>query len=125
MDNNEVKSNKLLAGLSATGSVFSQIGKWIYRLRSILLAIPVVVVAIMIAIRSMGRLPEQVGLLLLENGEYYMTVSRNVAVMGPLAVTAVCLLMMFCSRRVIYPWLISIFSLVLPALIYVTNIFPA
>ena len=65
------------------------------------------------------------GLLLLEDGSYYMTVSRSIAVMGPLAVTGVCLLLMFCSRRVVYPWLISIFTLILPFVIYITNIFPA
>lgn len=125
MDNNEVQNNKLLAGLSATGSVFVQIGKWIYRLRSILLAIPVVVAAVMLAVQNLARLPERVGILLLASGEYQMMVSRSIAVMGPLAVTALCLLMMFCSRRVIYPWLISIFSLVLPFLLYITNVFPA
>ena len=41
-----------------------------------------------------------------------------------LAVTALCLLMMFISRRTIYPWLISIFSLVLPILLIVTNMLP-
>ena len=39
--------------------------------------------------------------------------------------TALCLLMMFLSRKTIYPWIISIFSLVLPFLLIVTNIFPA
>ena len=43
----------------------------------------------------------------------------------PLVITGVCLVMMFLSRRTIYPWLISIFSLVLPWLIWITNVFPA
>ena len=38
---------------------------------------------------------------------------------------AACLLLMFLSRRVVYPWLVSIFSLALPLLIYITNVFPA
>jgi len=48
-----------------------------------------------------------------------------VAVMGPLALTALCLVMVFCSKRVVYPWLISIFSLVIPIVIWITNVFPA
>jgi len=34
-------------------------------------------------------------------------------------------LMMWLSRRTIYPWIISIFTLVLPILIWITNVFPA
>lgn len=107
------------------GYVLSQIGKWIYRLRSLLMAIPVAIAAVALAMENMSRLPGKVGLNLLATGEYEMMVSRSVAVMGPLAVTALCLLLMFCSRRVVYPWLISIFTLVLPVLIYITNVFPA
>lgn len=100
------------------------IGALAYKLRSVLLAIPVAVGAIALAVRNMVKLPQQVGLNLLASGEYAMTVSRGVAVIGPLAVTAVCLLLMFCSRRVVYPWLISLFSLTLPLLILITNTFP-
>ncbi len=100
------------------------IGTWAYKLRSVLLSIPVAIAAISLAIRNMAKLPEQVGLNLQANGEYAMVVGRGVAVMGPLAVTAVCLLLMFCSRRVVYPWLISLFSLTLPLLLWFTNTFP-
>ena len=105
------------------GSVMKEIGRWIYKLRSVLLAIPVAAGAIILAVRNMAQLPEEVGLNLLATGEFQMTVSRNVAVLGPLAVTVFCLLMMFCSRRVLYPWLISIFSLVLPIVLLLTNMF--
>jgi multidrug efflux pump subunit AcrB len=101
-----------------------QIGKWIYRLRSVILAIPIAVGAIVLALYNNANLPETVGINIQASGEYAETVSRSVAVLGPLAVTAVCLLMVFCSRKVLYPWLISLFSLVLPLLIYITNIFP-
>lgn len=104
--------------------VFQQIWKWIYRLRSVILAIPVAIGAIILALHNNANLPETVGINIQASGEYAETVSRNVAVLGPLAVTAVCLLMVFCSRKVLYPWLISLFSLVLPLLIYITNIFP-
>ena len=128
---NELK-NKLLnfwqntePGRSKTTDVLRQIGLWIYRLRSVLLAIPVIAAALYLAKECMKALPARVGLLILENGSYQWMVSRSTAVMVPLAVTGVCLLMMFCSRKVVYPWLISIFSLVLPIVIYITNVFPA
>ena len=106
-------------------SVAQMVYKWAYRLRSVLLAIPVVVAAITLAIRNMARLPAKVGLDMLASGEFQFVVSKSIAVLGPLAVTAVCLLLMFASRKVIYPWLISVFSLLLPAVIYWTNVFPA
>lgn len=106
-------------------AVLKGIYKWAYHLRGVLLAIPVGVIAAILAVRNMRLLPEVVGINLLANGEYQWMVSRNVAVMGPLAVTAVSLLLMFCSRRTLYPWLISLFTLVLPILVWLTNVFPA
>lgn len=97
---------------------------WVYRLRSVVLAIPVAAAAVILAIRNMANLPQMVSLGLEANGVAVQMVSRGVAVMGPLALTAVCLLMVFCSRKILYPWLISLFSLVLPIFIYITNIFP-
>lgn len=107
------------------GHVFYLIGLWIYRLRRFLLAIPVVVAAIKIASMNMDRLPEMVGLNLQSTGEFAQMVTREYAVYGPLGVTLLCLLLMFFSRKVLYPWLISVFTLVLPYLIYLTNIYPA
>ena len=105
-------------------SGFKTVWLWIYRMRSVILAVPVAVGAIILALHNNANLPETVGINIQATGEYAETVSRSVAVLGPLAVTAVCLLMVFCSRKVLYPWLISLFSLVLPLLIYITNIFP-
>lgn len=102
----------------------SYVGALAYKLRSVLLAIPVAVAAVALAIRNLAKLPAQVGINLQASGEYAMVVGKGVAVMGPLAVTAVCLLLMFCSRKVVYPWLISLFSLALPLLIWITNTFP-
>ena len=106
-------------------TVLKRTGQWIYRLRSIFLAVPVILFALRLAVYNMQNLPEQVGLNILTTGEYAQMINRNIAVMGPLAVTALCILMMFLSRRIVYPWLISLFSLVLPILIYITNVFPA
>lgn len=117
--------DKTAVALEKTGYVLQVIWKWFYNLRSIILAIPVVFFAIKMAIQNLNRLPETVGIFLLESGNYQWLVGRTIAVMGPLAVTAACLFLMFISRRVVYPWLISIFSLLLPILIYLTNVFPA
>jgi len=132
MDKNKDRKQKWQAIWKKTCIIFAKIGyvlkivcRWLYRLRGVLLAIPVAAVAIKLALQNAERLPETVGINLLANGEYAYMISRDVAVMGPLAVTALCLLLMFCSRRVLYPWLISLFTLVLPLLIWVTNVFPA
>ena len=111
--------------LKTVGKVFTKIGIYIFKFRSVLMAAPVVYAAVRLAMYARENLPEQVGINLQESGEYAMIGGRETAIMGSLAVTAVCLLMMFVSRRTIYPWLISIFSLVLPILLIVTNIFPA
>ena len=107
------------------GYVLLVIWKWIYNLRSIILAVPVVIGAIRLAIMNMSRRPDSVGIMLLSSGAYQWMVDKPIAVMGPLAVTAACLFLMFISRRVVYPWMISIFSLALPLLIYITKVFPA
>ena len=101
-----------------------EVFRWIYRLRSILLAIPVMVASVALAVYSNSRLPDFVGLNMQATGEYATVISRSVAVMGPLALTAICLLMMFCSKKVLYPWLISLFSLVLPLIFLFTSTFP-
>ena len=106
------------------GKVFYNIGLWAYRLRSILLAIPVAYIALQLAMYANENLPEYVGINLQESGEFAQVISRELAVKGPLAITAVCLLLMFFSRKVLYPWLISVFSLVLPLLLILTNTFP-
>lgn len=117
--------------LLAIGKFFDKIAAgvgWVYhvimRFRKIFITIPVVYGAVKLAMYNQEHLPEAVGLNLLENGEYAFTVARDMAVMGPLAVTAACLLLMLFSRKTLYPWLISVFSLVLPILILITNIFP-
>ena len=111
--------------LKKIGRVLASIGKWIYRLRGFFMAVPVALAALFLASRNMARLPEEVGINLLANGQYEYLIGRGLAVMAPLLVTAVCLVMMWLSRRTIYPWIISIFSLILPWLIYITNVFPA
>lgn len=107
------------------GAVLTLTGKWAYQLRSLVLSIPVFVCAGALAIRNARLLPELVGVVMLANGEYQWLVSRGVAVLAPLIVTVVCLLLMLCSKKILYPWLISVFSLVLPLVVWLTNSFSA
>ena len=123
--NTEPSRAKVAEGFEKVGYVLLVIWKWIYNLRSIFLAVPVVIVTIRLAILNLNRLPDSVGLMLMPSGEYQWMVEKGMAVMGPIALTAACLFLMFLSRRVVYPWLISVFSLTVPLLIYITNIFPA
>lgn len=102
----------------------ANIWKILYKIRSVILAAPVAVAAAALAMYNQIKLPDPVGFSLQATGEYAQVVSKGIAVFGPLAVTAVCLLLMFCSRKVLYPWLISLFSLLLPLIILLTNVFP-
>ena len=99
---------------------------WVYivKLRKIILAVPVAWAAIMLALRNLSKLPELVGLNLQADGTFAVQMGRFPAVMAPLLVTAICLLLMFCSKRVLTPWLVSVFSLVLPIVIWVINVYP-
>ena len=98
---------------------------FIVKFKQFILAIPVVLGAVILAIRNMGALPKKVGFGLQLDGTFDFMVGRGIAVLGPIAVTALCLLLMFCSKRVLTPWLVSLFSLVLPILIWIINCYPA
>lgn len=106
-------------------SVINIIGMVLFRLRKLVLAAPVVYYALKLAAQNMEKLPQTVGLNLQSTGEYAATISRELAVMGPLGLTAGCLLMMFCSRKALYPWAISVFTLVLPLLLLLSNVYPS
>lgn len=98
---------------------------WIWQFRKVLLALPVVYLALYFARLNWNVLPDLVGLNLQTSGEYAQYISKELAVYGPLGVTGGCLAMMFLSRKTVYPWMICMFSMLLPALILITNIFPA
>lgn len=107
------------------GDALRVIWRFIYRLRKVIMAIPVGWGAIYLAIYNQSHLPAVVGLNLQNSGDFSIQVVRELAVLGPLALTAVCLLLMFASRRMLTPWLVSLFSLAVPVLILITNTFPA
>ena len=100
-------------------------GTVLFRLRKIVMAVPVMYAALKLAYYNREILPEQVGINLQSSGEFAQMISKDLAVMGPLGLTAACLLLMFCSRKAMYPWAISIFTLTLPLLILISNLYPA
>lgn len=127
-DSNSEKLTGFAAVKNAVGktnSVINLIVVWLYRLRKVVLAAPVVYYALKIAQYNREHLPEQVGLNLQSTGEFAMMVSRNAAVMCPLVLTAACLVLMFCSRKATYSWVISVFTLALPILLLLSNVYPA
>lgn len=114
-------TQKMTAFFKNTGIVLGLTGKWAYKLRSLVMAIPVLVCALALAIRNLATLPEWVGVNMLATGEYQWLISRGVAVMIPFGLTVACLVLVLCSKKTLYPWLISVFSLVLPLVIWLTN----
>lgn len=116
---------KVKNAVGKTNSVINLILVWLFRLRKFVLAAPVVYYALKIAEYNREHLPEQVGLNLQATGEFAMTIGRNAAVMYPLALTLGCLVLMFCSRKAMYSWAISVFTLALPILLLLSNVYPA
>lgn len=114
----EIRKKKITSLLSFIGSI-------LFRLRKLVLAAPVVYAAVKLAYYNREHLPEQVGINIQSTGEFAQMITRDMAVMAPLGLTGACLLLMLCSRKALYPWAISIFTLVLPLLILFSNIYPA
>lgn len=107
--------------LCTFGRAIKNTVKWIWRLRGLLMSLPVAFVAIKLAMFNMERLPELVGLDIQASGEFAHTVSREMAVYGPLGITAFCILLAISSKKPLFPWVISVFSLVLPPLLWFLN----
>ena len=107
--------------LLAVWKGFSGACVWIYRKRKYIMAAPVAFFAVKLALANANRLPDMVGLDIQASGEFARMVSRQQAVWGPLGVTAFCLVLVLCSRKPLLPWLISMFTLILPVLIWMTN----
>ena len=114
----------MLTGYRKLENIFGKIIMVLYRLRKVVLAAPVVYYALKLASYNRTHLPELVGINLQPTGEFAQYISRNMAVMGPLALTLGCLILMFCSRKAMYSWAISIFTLTLPLLLLLSNAYP-
>ena len=91
--------------------------RWAFQLRSVALSVPVAVIAVVLAVNNAAMLP---GGLSIGAGDNVITIGRSVLVMGPLALTALSILMTLFSKKVTYPWLISIFTLLLPVVLLLT-----
>ena len=104
---------------------FDVVWDFVRRMHKVVIAVPVAWAAVVLAIYNESQLPAKVGLGLQISGDFSVEVLRELAVLGPVALTALCLLLMFVSRRTLTPWLVSLFTLALPLVILITNIYPA
>lgn len=98
---------------------------WCYRLRKVVLAAPVVYFALRLAAYNTVNLPLSVGLLMQSSGDFSFHISRYTAVVAPLGLTSGCLAMMFLSKKALYAWAISVFTLAVPVLLVLSNNYPA
>lgn len=105
--------------------IIDVVGTVLFRLRKFILAAPVVYLALRLFAYNSKHLPEMVGFGLQSSGEFALTVARGLATTGPFALTMGCLVLMFFSRKAMYSWAISIFTLALPLLILFSNLYPA
>ena len=112
-------------GICNIGAYFKKNWRLSFELRKVVMAIPVVIAMLSLANECRQRLPEMVGINLLANGDFEQLIARETAISATMAITVICLVFMFLSRKTVYPWLISLMSLLLPILLIVTNIFPA
>lgn len=93
----------------------------VYRLRGLLLSIPVVVAAILMAVYSSRYLPAQVGLFMQSSGTYQFYISRTLAITVPLIITGASVTLTLCAKKITFPWFISLFSLIVPAILWLTT----
>lgn len=111
------------------GNLFFVICTWVYKLRSVIASIPVAFVAVIMALTNMIRLPEMITVYLpsfssADTALRVLEFSRSLAVFVPLLITLLSIVAVLCSRRITYPWLISVFTLVLPLFFYFITVFP-
>lgn len=116
---------KFTAGYAKFEKIVGIIAMVCYRLRKIVMAAPVIYYAMKLAAYNSSHLPEKVGLFLQNNGEFVQMIDRSLVVSGPFLLTCACLFMMMFSRKAMYAWAISIFTLALPMIILISNIYPA
>lgn len=112
-------NQKVKEGFGIAGKVCS----FLFRLRKIFLAVPLLAAAVYEAKKNYAALPAQVGLQLTEAGTFSKMYPKETAVWIPLIMTGACIVLMFTSRKAVYPWLIGLLTLVLPWLILMVNQF--
>ncbi len=123
-----------------TGRFFKRLGediatiiRYMYKLRAIILCAPVAAVAVVLASINTRLLPEAVSFLMpgIEIGAEdalfgflvfdQIQVDKGGAIISCLILTLICLGLTLLSKRTLYPWLISVFTLVMPLFLRVTN----
>lgn len=114
-----------LTGYAKFEHIAGKVCSVLFHFRKVILAAPVVYYALVLFNYNRVHLPESVGLLLQADGSFAYHMSRELALFGPLGITAACLLLMCCSRKALYGWAISVFTLALPILLYISNVYPA
>lgn len=114
-----------LAGWNRFETILGKIIMVCYHMRKIVMAVPVVLAALQLAAYNTTHLPDKVGLFLQNNGTFTQMIDKGLAVTGPVILTGACLFLMLFSRKAMYAWFISIFTLALPILLLVSNIYPA
>lgn len=111
-------------GICGLGAFFKKNWRLGLEVRKVFLAAPVIALMIWLENECRRRLPELVGINLMASGDFEQLIARDTAIAYTSAITIGCLVLMVFSRKTIYPWLISLFSLLLPVLLIVTNTFP-
>ena len=119
------RKERVLTGYRKLENIFGKIIMVLYRLRKVVLAAPVVYYALKLAAYNREHLPEMVGLNLQTSGEFAIQITRQLAILGPLGITAGCRVMMFLSRKALHSWAISVFTLILPVVLLLSNQYPA
>ena len=119
----EPKISNLMCSFDRFSNKILDFWKIVEKFKKFVLAVPVGVAAVMLAVVNLFKLPALLGFGLQSNGEYYFEVIREIAVFGPLLLTFLCLLMVFLSKRTLTPWLVSVFSLLLPIVLFITTVF--
>lgn len=105
--------------------VLKLIGKYIVKLWPVIISTPVAIMSVVLAIKNAARLPDTVGINLLSSGDFGLLMPKLIVVLAPLLLTGICIVLTIFSKRTLFPWLVSVFTLVLPILIWITNIYPA
>ena len=118
------------------GRTFSNLWKYIFWFRSVVLGAPLGAAAVILAAYNRTRLPETLSYIKVMvdaesedalMGLFVMTteyISRDLAVAIPMLMTAVCIVLMLFSKRMLFPFMIGLLTLALPQIIYWFTIFP-
>ena len=107
--------------LAKIGRFIKQACHFIYKFRAIFLVVITIIAALLMANYCKAKLPESVGIDLQSDGSFSKYITRDQAVNSSFLLTALSLIFVLISKKTLYPWLISLFTFVIPILIVVTN----